>query len=137
MEHITIDHDIRILYVTASSFPEGIGEAYKRLESIVPASEKPRQYFGISRPENDGTIIYRAAVEVLTADEAEKLGCETLVLEKGTYISETVYDFMQNTGRIGEVFQRLISTPGLDPNGYCVERYIDNQHVQCMIRLAQ
>lgn len=137
MEHITIDQDIRVFYVTASSFPEGIQEAYKRLDSIVAPSEKMRQYFGFSRPEHGGGIIYHAAVEELTPYEAELLGCPTMVLKKGTYISEIIYDFMQNPARIGETFQRLISIPGLDPDGYCVERYIHHKDVQCMIRLAQ
>ena len=62
MEEITINEDIKILYVTAKSFPQGIQEATDKLQKIVPFSAN-RNYFGVSRPENGGKIVYRAATE--------------------------------------------------------------------------
>ncbi|MEW5844397.1 MAG: hypothetical protein AB1775_14150 [Bacteroidota bacterium] len=44
-------------------------------------SDKGRNFFGISSPNREGDIIYKAAVEELFAGEAEKLGCETFIIK--------------------------------------------------------
>jgi hypothetical protein len=62
METIILDKDIKVFYVTASTFPEGILAAHQTLHAKIPYSTE-RKYFGISRPENNGKIVYRAAAE--------------------------------------------------------------------------
>jgi predicted transcriptional regulator YdeE len=133
METIHINDDIKVLYSTAKSFPEGIMDAFNELQSKVPAS-KNRIYYGISRPEN-GHITYKAAVEELYNGEAEKLGFDKMVIKKGLYSCSTIKDFMKNTPEIGKAFQELLTSPNLDPNGYCVEWYLNDQDVICMVRL--
>ena len=81
MEEMTLENDIKVFYITAKSFPDGITEAHKKLGELVPFSAD-RTYFGISRPENC-TIVYKAAAEERNESEAEKLNFDTLVLEKG------------------------------------------------------
>ena len=135
MEITMFDKDIKVIYITATSFPEGVQDTFEKLQAIVPFS-KDRKLFGISRPEN-GTIVYKAALEEIKPGEAEVLGCDTLVLKKGKYISQTGYDFMKDLQLIGKTFRELLLHPGLDPNGYCVEWYTDNKNVKCMIRLAE
>lgn len=135
METITIDEDISVLYITASSFPEGILEAHQKLHARVLYTTE-RRYFGISRPEN-GIIIYKAAAEETEPGEAEKLNCDRLVLERGRYVSLTIKDYMKDIQRIGQTFQQLLASPGLDPNGYCVEWYLNDKDVRCMVRLSQ
>lgn len=134
METITLDHDIKVFYVTAKSFPNGIMEAYGQLYALVPPSSG-RRYFGISRPEN-GVIVYRAAVEEATPGEAEKYHCDTMVLQKGKYLARTIADFMSNLPAVGATFQQLIAQPGVDLQGYCVEWYLNDKDVTCMVRLA-
>ena len=133
METITIDKDISVFYVTARSFPDGIDDAIQRIHSLAPMIAG-RRYFGISRPEN-GTIVYRAAVEEIYEHEGQKLNCDTLLLKHGKYIYHTVYDFMKNLPEIGKTFQHLLAQPGIDPEGYCVEIYVSDRDVQCMVRL--
>lgn len=135
METITLDKDIKVFYITASSFPEGIETAHQQLHSRVPFSTD-RKYFGISRPEN-GVITYKAAAEELQEGEAEAFHCAALVLKKGKYISVTIKDYLQDVAGIGHAFQELLSSPGLDPQGYCVEWYFNDKDVKCMIRLAK
>jgi len=68
METLLLDKDIKVFYITAKSFPDGISEAHQKLHSLIPFS-KNRKYFGLSPPENEhGTIIYRAADEELTPE---------------------------------------------------------------------
>ncbi|HWZ03947.1 MAG TPA: hypothetical protein VNX40_10095 [Mucilaginibacter sp.] len=137
METITNDNDIKVLYVTAKSFPEGIMEAHQQLHTLVPFSASTsRKYFGISRPEG-GPIVYRAAAEEISPGEAERLHCDTLILKKGKYISSIVNNYMNDIQSIDRAFKALLSHPHLDPNGYCVELYLNDTDVQCMIRLDQ
>ncbi len=133
MEPITIDNDITLCCVTASSFPAGIMDAHQKLHSLIPFSEQ-RKYFGISRPEN-GAIVYKAAAEELTPGEGKQHGCETVVLKKGKYVSAVIHDYMKDLQSISRAFEKLLTQPGLDPEGYCVEWYVSKTEVNCMIRL--
>ena len=133
METTIIQDDIKIMYVTAISFPEGIKAAHEKLHNLVPFSTE-RKYFGLSRPEN-GVIIYRAAVEEINKGEADNLKLERLIIRKGNYISLTINNFMKDLQSIERAFKELLEYPGLDPQGYCVEWYLSLQDVKCMIRL--
>jgi hypothetical protein len=133
METIVLGKDIKVFYITASSFRLGIGAAHEKLHALVPSSAG-RRFFGISRPEN-GHIVYKAAAEEMEEGEAEKLNCDTLVLEKGKYISLTLHDYLKDLQSIGNAFKQLLSCPGLDPQGYCVECYLNDKDMRCMVRL--
>ena len=132
---MAIDNDIKVFYVTAKSFPEGIMEAHEKLHSLVPFSTN-RRYFGISRPEN-GVIVYKAAAAEINEGEAEKLNLDTLILKKGKYISLMINDYMKDIQAIERAFKKLLSHPGLDPQGYCVEWYLSSKDVRCMVRLKE
>jgi hypothetical protein len=135
METTTLDDDIKVFYVTAKSFPGGIMEAHQKLHSLTPFSNG-RRFFGLSRPEN-GIIVYKAAAEEMGGGEAEKLNCDTLIIKKGKYICLTINDFMKDIQSIGKAFKELLANPGLDPDGYCVEWYLNDKDVKCMIRLNE
>lgn len=135
METFELKNDIKVLYVTAESFPIGIRDAHERLHKRIPFNPK-RNYFGVSRPENGGEIVYRAAAEELTAGEAEKYNCETLILKSGKYIYIDVKDFRSDVQKIDKAFKKLLKQPNLDPGGYCIEWYANgNERVKCMIRI--
>jgi hypothetical protein len=137
MERIKIEKDIKVLYVTAKTFPGGIPDAVAKLHKLFPFSRE-RRIFGLSCPEDSGEIVYRAAAEEMQEGEAEKLGCETLIIKKGNYISLTVNDFRKDIMLIDTAFKELLKQPGLDPKGYCVEWYAtDKEAVKCMIRLNE
>lgn len=135
MEEMTLENDIKVFYITAKSFPDGITEAHKKLHELVPFSAD-RRYFGISRPEN-GTIVYKAATEEIKQGEAEQFNCHTLDIKRGKYIFLTINDFMKDIQSIDRSFKKLLSHPDLDPNGYCIEWYINDKDVKCMIRLKE
>ncbi|GAB2977841.1 hypothetical protein GCM10027049_11400 [Mucilaginibacter puniceus] len=135
METEIIDNDIKVLYVEASSFPEGIMEAHRKLHALIPYSAQ-RRYFGISRPEN-GIIQYKAAADEISPGEAESLHCDSLIIKKGNYTSMIVNDYMKDLQSIGQAFNQLLTHPNLDPQGYCVEWYLSEKDVKCMIRLAE
>ncbi len=134
METITLDKDIKVLCVTAESFPDGIMDAYKKLSGLI-SNPRERKYFGLSRPEN-GIIVYKAAAEDTTEGEAERLKLETMIIKKGNYICETINDFMKDLPAIGKTFEKLITLPDIDPEGYCVEWYLNEKDVRCMVRVV-
>src|SRR6195952_1197042 len=98
METITLPKDIKVFYVPASSFPDGIMQAHETLHALVPFSTD-RKFYGLSRPEN-GPIQYKAAAEEINKGEAEKFGCNILILKKGKYICLTVHDYLKDVQSI-------------------------------------
>lgn len=134
MEKYKLDDGIKVLCVTADSFPNGILGAHNTLHSMLP-SDNGRNFFGISFPNRKGNIIYKAAVEESYAGEAEKLGCESFIIKKGEYISIPIKNFMSDVLSVGRAFKELIADPKIDPNGVCVEMYSGSDDVRCMVRL--
>jgi hypothetical protein len=134
METMTLDQDLVVFYIPASTFPAGVEAAHQHLHDLIPYTQD-RKYFGISRPEK-GEIHYKAGAAELFPGEGQQLGCATLVLKKGKYISRKISNFMQDIPAIGRTFQEMLETENLDPEGYCVEWYVTQQDVLCMIRLA-
>ena len=133
MENFTLDKDIKVYCVTAKSFPDGVLEAHQKLHALVPYSQE-RKYFGISRPEN-GKIMYKSAADELVKGDLSKHDLEEFIIPKGRYRYHIVKNFMQNIPAIGETFQQLISQPDIDPNGHCIEWYLSDKDVKCMVRL--
>ncbi len=134
METTKLDQDIKVFYVTAVSFPEGIMDAHNRLHALVPHGDG-RRYFGVSRPEGNG-IVYRAAAEEMQDGEAEQLNCETLLIRKGDYIAIDIPDYTKDIQAIGAAFRTLLAHESIDhKDGYCVECYMNDKDVRCMVRL--
>jgi hypothetical protein len=91
MEIIQIDRDIPVFYVTAASLPDGIMDALEKIHLLAPP-RAGRRFFGVSRPEEQGGIVYKAAAEEMYEGEGKRLGCDSLTLYKGSYIALVVPD---------------------------------------------
>jgi hypothetical protein len=130
-----IDNDINVVCVRASSFPEGIGDAYQKLRSILPSLEQ-RTLYGISYGDKNGGTIYRAAATELHEGEAQELGLEKFIIRKGEYISELLEDWRKDETKIGKTFNQLLSDPRIDKKqGYCLEIYFNEKDVRCLVLL--
>ena len=134
MDTFNLEEDIEVFCVTARSFPDDVLEAHQTLHALVPYSPE-RKYFGISYPDAPGHIIYKAAAEELVPGDLSKHGLEKFVIKKGKYICILINDFMKDIPSIGKAFQELITQPAIDPNGCCVEWYLSEKDVRCMVRL--
>ncbi len=131
METVTIQHDIDVLCITAKTFPDGVHDAHETLRGLIPPITN-RRYFGISFPQN-GTIQYRAAAEILDPEEKTQTQLEVFTIGKGQYACITLYDYYKNLPAVATTFQKLLSHPKLDPKGYCLEWYLTEKDVKCMV----
>jgi predicted transcriptional regulator YdeE len=133
MEKYYLQDGIKLLCVKAKSFPDGIKESFEKLEKLLPSREG-RDFYGISYPDK-GNLIYFAAVKEAYEGETEKLGCQTFTIPRGTYTSIYLTNFMKDVKSVGVAFKKLLDNPAIDPNGCCVEMYINDNDVRCMVRL--
>lgn len=134
MEKHVIKKDIKVFCVTASSFPDGVMAAHQQLHAVLP-SVAGRKFFGISRPNAKGVIVYKAAVEESKAGEAKKYGLESFTIPKGEYISELLAGWRKDETIIGNTFQKLLADPRIDQNGFCLEEYLAEDEMRCMVRI--
>ncbi len=134
MKNYFLNDDIKIFCVTAKSFPEGIMEAFTTLEKMLPTING-RIFYGISYKNKDGSIGYKAAVAESFEGEGEKYNCETFIITRGEYLTETIMNWRNNIPAIGSAFQMLLSDPRLDNSFPCVEWYKSDVEVMCMVRI--
>jgi len=134
MDNFTIDKPIKTICVTADSFPDGIEEAHMKLHATLTDKDR-RQFFGISWPGPDGEIIYKAAASEMEAGEAEKSGAETYTIKAGPYNSFYITDYRENPDSISRAFDLLTAQHEVDPEGFCLEWYINGKDVKCLVPL--
>src|SRR5260221_13741421 len=134
METYLLKDDIKLLCVDATSFPEGIEAAQQKLHSLLSITNN-RRFFGISYPQGGGKIIYKAAVEESFKGESDQLNLDTFVVKKGEYKGSRVVHYQDHIDSLGKTFQKILTDPRIDPNGCCVEMYLNDEDVQCMVRL--
>src|SRR4051812_19727768 len=92
-EHI-ISNGIPVLCARASSFPEGVLNAFRFIEQANPEFCR-RTFYGLSRGNRNGGIDYWAAVESHPGD-TEMKGLEEKVIAPGHYAAVTIRDLRKN-----------------------------------------
>lgn len=132
MKEYTFTEDVALIAVTARSFPEGIGEAFNTLMRMLPDSQE-RVFFGISYPDQEGGLLYKAAVSQAFDGECEQYDCETFVLSKGKYLTETVKNWRGQEEKIGLTFRKLGDSRS-DTVAPGIEWY-QGEDVMCMLKL--
>ena len=80
--------------------------------------------------------MYLAATETDPAEDSEALDCDVFFIKKGKYLSRLIHNFRDDIPAIGRTFQQLLDDPRIDPDGYCLEWYLGENDVRCMVRLA-
>ena len=127
-------HDVKLLCVTAKSFPAGIKNAFSTLQESLPECEQ-RIWYGVSYLDENGAIIYKAAVTELVEGESNVSGFESFTVPKGIYLTEKLLNWMEKTQEIGNIFDRLLEDPRLDTSFPCIEHYKGSDEVVCMIKI--
>ena len=134
MKIFTIEKEMNIFCVRAKSFPYEIKQAFSTLVSLLPTPEG-RTFFGIAYQDEEGMMVYKAAVLESFKGEAEKLGCEKFRIEKGDYLTETLRNWKKDETMIGTTFKK-ISESNYPTTFPCVEWYRGN-NVMCMVKLLE
>jgi hypothetical protein len=132
MDTITLKEDLPIFGLPVKNFPEGIGETFDKLVSLVPGGFS-RPYYGISKMTDKGMHYMAAALEI-SKSEAEQCHCERATIEHGEYLAETVKDWRSKTDSINGVFHTLLQDPKADNTKPCVEWYKNDQEMVCMVK---
>ncbi len=130
MEEKHIKNDIIALCVTAQSFPEGIANAFSEIYSLMPSTN--RLCIGLSRPNPEGTIIYKAGFELLAGENVVN-GLEEIVIPSGNYLCHSIKGFAENPQLIKNTFDELLLDGRQDLNGFCLELYVKPDEVWCMV----
>lgn len=131
MQTLELENDIHLCCVKAVSFPQGIMPAFGELQRLAPASATCTHY-GISHGSASGIVYFAGADEA--TDELKKTGI-SFTIKKGTYRAVDIPDFMRDPMQVGKTFQQLTALPELDPEGCCVEVYLNDTDVRCMVRV--
>lgn len=124
--------DVKVICVTAKSFPEGIQEAFITLDKML--SKEGRTFYGVSYKNASNDIVYKAAVTEVYDGEAEQFGFKTFIIQKGEYLTETIMDWRTHIENIGKTFQRILEEPLYDETFPCVEWYKSDKEVLCMVK---
>jgi hypothetical protein len=135
METIQIGEDLYLRCAQVKTFPQGISEAFDKLMIDFPLSAG-RNYYGISWMDEQFKVIYKVAANILKPGDADLPGYDNYVVPSGTYLSETIDNWMQDLPKISETFGKMMATPGFDSTAACVEWYINDDKMVCMARLV-
>ena len=136
MNKFSLSEDIKVMCVTANRFPEGIEEAQQQLYKHFPQKDN-RRFFGISKPNEKGEIIFKAAAEELIDGETAAYGLESFSIKKGVYNTFYLKNHRHDTDSIRESFHILLGQVEIDPHGYCIEWYIGLNDVKCMVPIDE
>jgi hypothetical protein len=133
MEIIQINHDKKVFGFQVKTFPNKIGEAFDALMQQIPEGDK-RSYYGISWIEHT-TIIYYAAAEQKSDDEAQKFNAREFTIGKGNYLREVLTDWMPKVGQIKEIFDEMLKDPRVDLTKPAIEWYKSDSEMWCMMKI--
>jgi len=132
MKILKFNYNFKAFYIDVKSFPDEIGSTFQELFKYFP-NDDGRKIMGISKYEN-GKFSYKVAAEILHNDELSIHKLPILEIENGSYVYIEIKNFISNIDLISEAFTNLISNTNIDPNGYCIELYKDND-VLCLVKL--
>lgn len=134
MQVIARNEDTTVYCNPAASFPDGVLKAHQLLHQIYPPADG-RNFFGISSPQENGKIVYKAAVSLAPGEKPVTDKFERFVIKKGLFLSSTIHRFMENIPSIQSTFQQMVKDPRVDHSGYCLEEYPDETDMICMVTL--
>lgn len=133
MQTIKILNDVKLFYIQATSFPDGIKDAFNKLENSLP-TKQGREFYGIYE-ENENGISYKAAVLEQFKNEGDKYSCKYFILEKGKYLSESINNWETKIEKIGETFDKMFEMENVNPKSPSIEHYKTLNELVCMVKL--
>jgi hypothetical protein len=123
--------DMCVFGVHVKTFPNGINEAF---DNLVMTFGKNRSYYGISWMDENDSVQYYAMVPEAFKGEANKYHYEKLIITKGEYRSESIYNWLSKLDSIKDIFHGLMPDNRPKKNHPCVEWYKSDDEMLCMIK---
>jgi hypothetical protein len=123
--------DMTVFGVHVKTFPNGIKEAF---DSLMSTFGNNRSYYGISWLDENDSVQYYAMVPEAFNGEGDKYHYEKLILRKGEYHTETIYNWLSKLDSIKDVFHGLMPNNRPDKNHPCAEWYRSDDEMLCMIK---
>lgn len=126
--------DLKLMYVEALTFPNGITEAWNKLEQILK-SLKGRKFYGSSQCINV-KMEYRACVIPLDDDEPKILGLETFIISASNYAVKKLKNWAKQLQLIPEIFDELSSKHTVKKGSPFLEYYKSEKDVLLMVPIT-
>lgn len=127
--------DLLLAVCKAHSFPDGITDAWNRLEARIP-SLKGRRFYGLTTCEG-GELVYYAAVKVGSEDEAASLGFPAMRVRGGRCVLVKLMDWPNRVGEISAIFDELMRNFPMAPNAPTLEYYRSQSELHLLVPLAE
>jgi hypothetical protein len=126
--------DIRVLYVQAEKFPEGITDAFYKLEALT-GDLKDHHVYGITECTGE-KLIYMACIKESFAGQAEQYGLPVYTIPKGQYLYYTLTNWRENIGQIPVLFDEFNTLPNVKKQTICLEDYLSDGAMWAMVQKA-
>jgi hypothetical protein len=134
MEKYNQTNEIKVFGFQVKTFPSGIGGAFDELIKMTGDCAGARSYYGISEFKN-GNIYYYSVAEEKFPGEAEKYNCENLKIEKGEYLTITLFDWRNKTNGIKDLFFEIINDPHVNISKPAIEWYKNDNEMMCLVKM--
>lgn len=121
MDIIHLPHDIQLVMLQATSFPEDIQATFDTLQKMLDNIPTQTSY-GVSHGDAQGNIVYYAAASLVNPQQTVP-GTKSITIRKGYFISLPVRQWRENIPAITTTFHTLMQHADIDPEGYCLEEY--------------
>jgi len=132
-KELEITDDIKVIYVKAETFPEGITAAFDKLETITGL--KNRHVYGITECTGE-KLAYMACVKEEFDGEAVQLGLPVYEIPKGKYFYYTLKNWRENIDQIPQLFAQFDKMSGIKKQTICLEDYIGDDEMLVMVQQA-
>lgn len=136
MEKYNFNNDVKVFGLQVKTFPSGIGEAFDELIKKTGDCAGARDYYGISEFK-DGKWIYYAVAEEKFTGEAQIYNYEELKIEKGEYLTNTVFEWRRKTECIKDVFSEIIQDARVNKTKPAIEWYKNDNEMMCLVKMNE
>lgn len=134
MDSFTFQEDLPVICITATGGRDGGADAMATLRNRLPENER-RQFFGIFWPGRDGGT-YKAAASTFDSDGDALEGLGHFTIRNGPYNGFYIKDYKSQPGTVAKAFDLLRGEHEVDPDGYCLEWFVNDEDVKCMVPLG-
>ncbi|CAG4998186.1 hypothetical protein DYBT9275_01948 [Dyadobacter sp. CECT 9275] len=144
-QEFEIREDIRVMCVSADSFPGGIADAYSGLEKVLtgkmslPADGwrehlEAYEVYGMAKMEQ-GKMVYKACAGERFPGEGQSTRLPMDVIPAGKYLCVSLLNWQEKKASIAAIFDQLFASPEASKTvGICVEYYKSPEEVLLMVR---